>query len=139
MKLLNHCRSGTLVQGHHACPSYHQRHKKHCHCEGCFNWYFEDDSIHLDPAKTVPYCQRLVAHHLYTGCVASERWGKTMKEGKVNETPQYHSAFFGPAIQPTLQTACRCVCSVSFDLSSTMSARSSIVQSHIQLFSRSQI
>ena len=57
------------------------------------------------PTKTVRYRQRLVAHHLYTGCVAPERRGKTMKEGKVNETPQYHSAFFGPAIQPTLQTA----------------------------------
>lgn len=57
------------------------------------------------PTKTVRYCQRLVVHHSYTGCVDPEQWGKTMKEGKVNETPQYHSAFFGPAIQPTLQTA----------------------------------
>ncbi|KAL9066445.1 MAG: hypothetical protein Q9161_007584 [Pseudevernia consocians] len=76
-----------------------------------FNRYFGDDSIPLDPLGPSEDCSILstacgapLVFTLY-GCVDPEQWAKAVKEGKVNEIPQYHSAFFAPAIQPTLQTA----------------------------------
>ena len=76
-----------------------------------FDQYFGEDSIPLDPLGPSEDCSVLstacgapLVYTLY-GCVDPEQWAKAVKEGRVNEIPQYHSAFFAPAIQPTLQTA----------------------------------
>ena len=76
-----------------------------------FNRYFEDDSIPLDPfgasedfSILSTTCGAPLVFTNY-GCVDSEQWAKAVKKGKVNEIPQPHSAFFAPAIQPTLRTA----------------------------------
>ena len=76
-----------------------------------FNQYFGEDSIPLDPLGPSEDCSILssacgapLVYTLY-GCVDPEVWERAVMEGKVNEIPQYHSAFFAPAIQPTLKTA----------------------------------
>ena len=75
-----------------------------------FNRYFGHDSIPLDPFGASEDCSILStscgAPLVFTnyGCVDPEQWAKAVKEGKVNEIPQPHSAFFAPAIQPTLRT-----------------------------------
>ena len=76
-----------------------------------FDQYFGEDSIPLDPLGPSEDCSVLAtacgAPLVFTlyGCVDPEQWAKAVKEGRVNEIPQYHSAFFAPAIQPTLRTA----------------------------------
>ena len=75
-----------------------------------FDGYFGDDSIHLDPLGPSEDCSILatacnapLVYSLY-GSVEPKYWEEATKAGKVDEIPQYHSAFFAPAIQPTLQT-----------------------------------
>ncbi len=75
-----------------------------------FNGYFGDNSIPLDPLGPSEDCSILAtacnAPLVYTlyGIVEPKRWEKAVKEDKVSEIPQYHSAFFAPAIQPTMRT-----------------------------------
>lgn len=75
-----------------------------------FNQYFGENSIHMDPIGPSEDCSVLASacgaplvFSLY-GCVDPELWEKAVKENKVSEIPQYHSAFFKPAIQPTMRT-----------------------------------
>ena len=67
-----------------------------------FDQYFGEDSIPLDPLGPREDCSVLssargapLVFTLY-GCVDPEKWAKAVKEGKVNEIPQYHSAFSHP-------------------------------------------
>lgn len=76
-----------------------------------FDQYFGGDSSPLDPLGPSEDCSVLstacAAPLVYTvyGCVDPGQWAKAVKEGRTDEIPQCHSAFFAPTIQPTLQTA----------------------------------
>ena len=78
--------------------------------KNAFNSYFGDNSIPLDPLGPSEDCSILAtacnAPLVFTlyGIVEPERWERAVKEDRVSEIPQYHSAFFAPAIQPTMVT-----------------------------------
>ncbi|KAL2045243.1 hypothetical protein N7G274_002326 [Stereocaulon virgatum] len=76
-----------------------------------FDRYFRDDCIQLESLGPSEDCSILAtacgAPLVYTlyGCVHPKRWEEAVRGGKISEIPQYHSAFFAPAIQPTMTTA----------------------------------
>ena len=78
--------------------------------KAAFDDYFGDNSISLDPLGPSEDCSILAsacgAPLVYTlyGSVEPGIWEKAVREDKVKDIPQYHSAFFAPAIQPTLRT-----------------------------------
>ncbi|KAI0102837.1 putative hippurate hydrolase [Nemania sp. FL0031] len=57
-----------------------------------------DDFSTLGAAKNIPYC------YWQFGGTDPAEWEKAKKEGKLGDIPSNHSSYFGPAIDPTLQT-----------------------------------
>ena len=51
-----------------------------------------------DGGKGVPYC------YWVFGGVDAETWREKEREGKLDEVPINHSAYFAPVVQPTLKT-----------------------------------
>ena len=79
--------------------------------KNAFDQYFRDDCIQLEPLGPSEDCSILatacgapIVHTLY-GCVHPGRWEEAVREDKTSKIPQYHWAFFAPAIQPTMTTA----------------------------------
>ncbi|KAF4461390.1 Zn-dependent exopeptidase [Fusarium albosuccineum] len=58
-----------------------------------------DDFSILGEAKKIPYC------YWKFGGTDPERWEEAKKTGNLASIPNNHSPFFGPVIQPTLDTA----------------------------------
>ena len=94
-----------------------------------FDQYFGDDSVPLDPLGPSEDCSVLstacgkpLVFTLY-GCVDPEQWAKAVKEGRVDEIPQYHSAFFCTRYPADVADGSRCVCRFSSGLPSKMRVR----------------
>ena len=75
-----------------------------------FDEYFGDQSIPLKPLGASEDCSILAtacgAPFVFTvyGSVEPEKWEKAEREDKIGDVPGCHSAFFAPAIQPTMRT-----------------------------------
>ena len=76
-----------------------------------FDAYFGEDSIPLVPfgaSEDFSYlataCGAPYLFFLF-GCIDPDLWDKKEREGKLDEIPRHHSAFYAPVIEPTMTVA----------------------------------
>ena len=76
-----------------------------------FDTYFGEDSTPLVPfgaSEDLSYlataCGAPYLFYMF-GCIDPELWDEKEKQGKLDEVPYHHSAFYAPVIQPTMTMA----------------------------------